>query len=51
MVYHRSPLIYYLRGSLIFGIFKGRLFKGKSLPEILQESVDGALARFHSLKE
>ena len=51
MVYHRSPWIYYLRGFLIFGIFKGRLFKGKSLPEILQESVDGALARFYSLKE
>ena len=51
MVYYRSPWIYYVRGFLIFGILKGKLFKGKSLPEILQESVDGALARFYSIKE
>ena len=51
MVYHRSPWNTYVRGLLYYGILRGGLLKGKSLTEIIQDSTDGALARYYTINE
>jgi ubiquinone/menaquinone biosynthesis C-methylase UbiE len=51
MVYHRSFWHRYVRGALYYGILRRNFFKSKSLNRIIQETTDGALARFYSLSE
>ena len=51
MVYHRSPWNTYIRGLLYYGILRGKLLKDKSLTKIIQESTDGALARYYTIPE
>ncbi|MFT5208284.1 MAG: ubiquinone/menaquinone biosynthesis C-methylase UbiE [Candidatus Omnitrophota bacterium] len=51
MVYHRSFWKYYIECGIFRGIFKGDWWKYKSLNKILQNSADGALARFYTAKE
>jgi len=51
MVYHRSFWNLYLRGALYYGILRGRFLKNRSLHRVVQESTDGALARFYTVNE
>lgn len=51
MVYHRSLWNTWVRGALYYGLLKGELLRGKSVDKILQDSTDGALARYYSLGE
>ena len=48
MVYYRSWYSYYLF-AILFGIFKGYFFKGKTIHQIIQIRTDGALARYYTL--
>jgi len=51
MVYHQSFWNTYIRGALFYGILKGWFFKKRSLHSIIQDSTDGALARYYTLDE
>jgi ubiquinone/menaquinone biosynthesis C-methylase UbiE len=51
MVYHRSMWNTYIRGGLFYGILKGGFLKGKSPERVIQESTDGALARYYTVGE
>lgn len=51
MVYHDSFWNRYIRGALYYGILKGEFFQGNSLPRIIQNNTDGALARYYTIKE
>lgn len=54
MVYHESPWNTFVRGWLYYGLLKGGLFRGRTAHELIQQSTDGALARYYtteSLKE
>jgi ubiquinone/menaquinone biosynthesis C-methylase UbiE len=51
MVYHRSFWYYYILGGLFHGIIRGRLFKTRSLHQVTQEMIDGALARYYTIPE
>lgn len=51
MVYHRNFWNYYIIAGLFHGIFRGELFKTKSLHKIMQLQTDGAIARFYSIPE
>jgi len=48
MVYHRSPWLWWLVTFGLLGLMRGRLFRTGSLNRILQESTDGALARYYT---
>ena len=47
MVYHRGWWNYYVFGVL-WGIFRGDLFRTRSLSRSIQEHTDGAIARYYS---
>lgn len=51
MVYHTSVWNTYVRGALYYGILKGGFLRTKSLNRIIQESTDGALARYYTIQE
>jgi SAM-dependent methyltransferase len=51
MVYHRSIWNTYVRGALYYGVIKGRFLKSRSLNSIIQQSTDGALARYYTVSE
>jgi ubiquinone/menaquinone biosynthesis C-methylase UbiE len=51
MVYHRNAWNYYLVGGVIHGLVRGRLFKARSLHEVVQLQTDGAIARYYSEPE
>lgn len=51
MVYHRSWWNYYIAGLLVRGILQGGMIRTRSLHRIIQENIDGALARFYSVRE
>jgi ubiquinone/menaquinone biosynthesis C-methylase UbiE len=51
MVYHRSFWQYYVLTGLFYGIFKGDLFRTRSLDKTLQRRTDGALARYYTADE
>lgn len=51
MVYHDSVWNAYVRGALYYGILKGGFLKGKSINTLIQESTDGALARYYGVSE
>ena len=48
MVYHRSPWNEFVRGGLYYGLLRGGFFRGKSIHTLLQETTDGALARYYT---
>lgn len=48
MVYHRGWWNYYVVGLVFHGLLRGRLFKTGSLHRVVQETTDGALARYYS---
>lgn len=50
MVYHRNFWNYHVQGWLR-GVFQGYFAQGKSIHEIIQLEIDGALARFYSISE
>jgi SAM-dependent methyltransferase len=51
MVYHRSLWNTYVRGALYYGLLRGGLFRGRSLHALIQETTDGAIARFYTVPE
>jgi len=51
MVYHRSFWHTYVRGALYYGILRGEFFRKKSLNQVVQETTDGALARYYTVSE
>ena len=51
MVYHRSVWNYYLFNGLFHGVLRGRIFKTKSLHQVVQFQTDGAIARYYSEAE
>ncbi len=51
MVYYRSFWKYWVECALVRGLLKGEWLKYRSLSRILQESTDGALARFYTFSE
>ena len=51
MVYHRSLWNTYVRGALYYGILRGRFIQTRSLNTIIQQSTDGALARYYTVPE
>jgi ubiquinone/menaquinone biosynthesis C-methylase UbiE len=50
MVYHRGWWNYYICGGLIMGIVLGNFFKTRSIFKTVQQSTDGALARYYTPK-
>lgn len=48
MVYHRGWFNYYFIGFFILGLIRGGLFKTGSLHKTVQNSTDGAMARYYS---
>lgn len=51
MVYYRSFWHYWVGCFFIRGIVLGQLFKGATLDTILNQSTDGAIARFYKVNE
>jgi ubiquinone/menaquinone biosynthesis C-methylase UbiE len=51
MVYHRSLWNTYIRGGLYYGMLRGWFLRTRSLSRIIQESTDGALARYYTISE
>lgn len=51
MVYHRSFFYYYVFCGLCRGVLRGGLVTTKSLHNLVQQSTDGAIARFYSVPE
>lgn len=51
MVYHRSIWNTYTRGLLFLGIIRGGLLRNRSLNTLIQQSSDGALARYYTIQE
>ncbi len=51
MVYHRSFFYYYVFNALFRGVFAGGFLKARSIHELIQCHVDGAIARFYSPSE
>ena len=50
MVYHKNSLRYFIKGGLIEGILKGKIFS-MSLYEVNMRFTDGAIATHYSSKE
>ena len=51
MVYYRSFWYTYVFAGFFHGVLKGYWLKERSLHRIVQRTIDGAIARFYSLKE
>lgn len=51
MVYYKSFWYVYINAGLFHGLLKGYWFQEKSLHKIVQRTIDGAIARFYSIKE
>lgn len=51
MVYHRNPWNFYVIGGLFRGLLQGEFLKAGSLHNIIQQSTDGALARYYGAAE
>jgi SAM-dependent methyltransferase len=51
MVYHTSPWNNLIRGALYYGILRGGFLRGRSIHRLLQETTDGALARYYTFDE
>ena len=51
MVYHRSWWNMMIRGALYYGIVKGGFLRGRSVDQLIQETTDGALARYYTREE
>lgn len=51
MVYHRSFWNTYIRGALYYGCLRGGFLKTGSLTTIIQQSTDGAIARYYTVAE
>lgn len=51
MVYYRSWWYYYILGGVFHGLFRGSLFRTRSLHRTIQEWTDGGLARFYSMSD
>ena len=51
MVYHWSPWNAWIRGGLYYGILRGGFLRTRSLHRLLQETTDGALARYYTVDE
>ena len=51
MVYHRSRWIRYVRCGLYYGIIKRGFAEGKTIDTLLQETTDGAIARYYTINE
>lgn len=51
MVYYRNFWNWYVHYGLFIGIFRGILFRTRSVHRIVQEWTDGAIARYYSIPE
>jgi len=51
MVYHRNLWNYYIIGGFFMGVLKGNLLRTRSLHATIQQSTDGAIARYYSIRE
>jgi len=51
MVYHRSFWNYYVFSGLFAGVFKGYLLRSRSLHKTRQKMIDGAIARYYTMRE
>lgn len=51
MVYHTSWWNSWVRGALYYGILKGGFLRTRSIHRLLQETTDGALARYYTRAE
>ena len=51
MVYHRNLWSYYIMCGLLRGVLQGDLLRTRSFHATVQQSTDGAIARFYSLAE
>jgi ubiquinone/menaquinone biosynthesis C-methylase UbiE len=51
MVYHRSFFNNYVRGGLYYGVLRGGFLRGRSVHNLVQETTDGAIARFYTVPE
>jgi SAM-dependent methyltransferase len=51
MVYHRSLWNQYVRGGLYYGILRGGFLRGRTIHDLIQETTDGALARYYTVPE
>lgn len=51
MVYHRSLYNTYVRGALYYGVLRGGFLRTLSTHRLVQETTDGALARYYTRKE
>jgi ubiquinone/menaquinone biosynthesis C-methylase UbiE len=47
MVYHQSVWNTFVRGWLYYGLLKRGVFRGKNAHQLIQETTDGALARYY----
>ena len=50
MVYHKGWWSYYIVGFFFHGLLRGLLFKTGSLHKVVQETTDGALARYYNAR-
>lgn len=51
MVYHWSPWNAWIRGGLYYGLLRGGFRRTRSLHRLLQETTDGAIARYYTVDE
>ena len=51
MVYHRSAWNSYIRGGVYYGIIKRGFAAGKTINTLIQETTDGAIARYYTVEE
>jgi ubiquinone/menaquinone biosynthesis C-methylase UbiE len=51
MVYHTSLWNTWVRGGLYYGILRGGFLRTRSVHRLLQETTDGALARYYTREE
>jgi SAM-dependent methyltransferase len=51
MVYHWSPWNTFVRGALYYGVLRGGFLRTRSVHRLLQETTDGAMARYYTRAE
>lgn len=51
MVYHRSLYNTWVRGALYYGVLRGGFLHTRSVHRLVQETTDGALARYYTREE
>jgi ubiquinone/menaquinone biosynthesis C-methylase UbiE len=51
MVYHRSSWNHFVRGALYYGVLRGGFYRGRTLNDLMQETTDGAIARYYTASE